>query len=208
MQGQRKSKKWTSLVVDPFDESVGLKPPKLEADVLLMTHDHFDHSNKDAIKGDPLVIDSPGEYEVSDIFIEGIRSFHDKSEGKERGMNTIYILEGEGVRVCHMGDFGQEELTDEQLERIGEVDILMIPVGGVYTVDGKEATKVISQVEPRLVIPMHYKVEGLKVDLEELDQFLKAIGEKGASPEDKLNIQESKLPSGEMRVVPLNPQSK
>ncbi len=207
-QGQKKSKQWTSLVVDPFDERTGLKLPKMEANILLITHDHFDHSNRNAFKKEPFTIDSPGEYELNDIFIKGIHSFHDNSEGSERGANTIYVIEGEGMRVCHMGDFGQEELTSKQLESIGEVDILMVPVGGVYTIDGKGATKVISQIEPRVVIPMHYKVEGLNIEIEDLEQFLKAIGEKGVSREEKLAIQEKDLPSGEMRVVPLAPQAK
>ncbi len=154
------------------------------------------------------MIDSPGEYEMRDIFIQGIFSFHDKKKGEERGMNTIYTIEAEEVKLCHMGDFGQEELTDEQLRQIGEIDVLMIPVGGVYTVDAKEATKVISQIEPRIVIPMHYKIPGLKIKLDELSLFLKAIGEKKATTEEKLTVQKKGLPDGEMKIVPLTPQSK
>ena len=207
-QGQKKTRQATALVIDPFDESTGLKPPKIEADILLVTHNHDDHNNRKIIQKGAFVIDSPGEYEMRDIFIQGVSSFHDKEKGKERGGNTIYTIEAEEVRVCHMGDFGQEELTDEQLRQIGEVDILMIPIGGVYTVDAKEATKVISQIEPRIVIPMHYKIPGLKIKLEELDPFLKAIGEKKAVVEEKISVQKKNLPVGEMRVVPLIPQAK
>ncbi len=208
LQGQKKARQSVSLVIDPFDESTGLKPPKNEADILLITHNHADHNNRKIVQKNTFVIDSPGEYEMRDIFIQGVFSFHDKKKGKERGINTIYTIEAEEMRLCHMGDFGQEELADEQLRQIGEVDILMIPVGGNYTVDAKEATKVISQIEPRIVIPMHYKIPGLKIKLDGLDSFLKAIGEKKATKEEKLVVQKKNLPVGEMKVVPLSPQSK
>jgi L-ascorbate metabolism protein UlaG (beta-lactamase superfamily) len=208
LQGQKKAKQWTSLVIDPFDESTGLKLPKLEAEIFLITHEHKDHNNQKIATKETFLINSPGEYELRDIFIQGISSFHDKEKGKERGLNTIYTVETEEVKLCHLGDFGQEELTDEQLRDIGEVDVLMIPVGGVYTIDAKEATKVISQIEPRIVIPMHYKIPGLKVKLDELGAFLKAIGDKGAKAEDKISIQKKNLPVGEMKIIPLNPQSK
>lgn len=206
-QGQKKAK-WSSLLIDPFDESTGLKMPKVEADILLITHNHKDHNNQKSIKGETFVIDSPGEYELRDVFVQGISSFHDNEKGKERGLNTIFTIEAEDITICHMGDFGQEELTDKQLRDIGEVDVLMIPVGGVHTVDVKEATKVISQIEPRIIIPMHYKIPGLKIELDDLASFLKAIGEKSATAEDKLTIQKKNLPAGEMKIVPLVPQAK
>jgi L-ascorbate metabolism protein UlaG (beta-lactamase superfamily) len=195
-------------VIDPFDESIGLKLPKLDADILLITHNHPDHANTKIAKKETFIIDSPGEYELRDIFIEGIFSFHDNEKGKERGGNTIYTIETEGVRICHMGDFGQEELTDEQLRKIGDIDVLMIPIGGTYTIDAKGATKVISQIEPRMVVPMHYKIPGLKVKVDDLDAFLKAIGSKKAVPEEKLSVQKKNLSDEEMNIVPLIPQSK
>ncbi len=208
LQGQKKAKQWTSLVIDPFDENTGLKLPKLDAEILLITHNHTDHNNQKIATKETFVINSPGEYELRDIFIQGISSFHDNEKGKERGLNTIYTIEAEEIKICHMGDFGQEELTDEQLREIGEVDVLMIPVGGAYTIDAKEATKIISQVEPRIVIPMHYKIPGLKVKLDELSSFLKAIGDKGAIAEEKITIQKKNLPVGEMKIIPLKAQSK
>ena len=107
-----------------------------------------------------------------------------------------------------MGDFGQEELTDEQSRKIGDIDVLMIPVGGTYTIDAKEATKVISQIEPRIIIPMHYKIPGLNVKVDDLEAFLKAIGSKNAVPEEKLTIQKKNLPTEDMSVIPLISQSK
>lgn len=208
VQGQKKSRQATSLIIDPYDEKIGLKLPKMEADILLTTHEHEDHNSQKVVKKDTFVINSPGEYELRDIFIEGIHSFHDKTKGSERGVNTIYTIEAEDIRLCHMGDFGQEELTDNQLRKIGEIDILMIPVGGVYTIDEKEAKKVISQIEPRIVVPMHYKIPGLKIKLNDLDSFLKAIGVKKATIEEKLSIQKKNLHDGEMKVVPLVSYSK
>ncbi len=208
LQGQKKSRQAVSLLIDPFDESTGLKMPKVEADILLITHNHKDHNNKKVAKKETFIIDSPGEYELRDVFIHGIFSFHDEKKGEERGVNTIYTIEAEEMRICHMGDFGQGEITNEQLKNIGDVDILMIPVGGVFTIGAKEATKIISQIEPRIIIPMHYKIPKLKIKLEELSLFLKAIGEKSAATEEKLSIQKKNLPSGEMKVTPLSPQSK
>src|SRR5262249_29764730 len=122
-----------AIVIDPFGD-IGLKLPTLSADILLVTHGHADHNNTKVIKGDPFVIQNPGEYEIKGVFVRGIQSFHDEQQGKERGMNTLYAIEVEGMRLCHMGDFGQKQLTDEQVEAIGQVDILMIPVGGTYTI--------------------------------------------------------------------------
>ncbi len=195
------------MVIDSF-ANIGLNLPKLEADILLLTHNHEDHNNKKIFKKEPFIIDGPGEYEIRDIFIQGIFSFHDNEKGKKRGANTIYTIAGEEIRICHMGDFGQEELTDKQLQEIGEIDVLMIPVGGNYTIDAKGATKIISQIEPRIVIPMHYKIPGLKIKLDDLSLFLKAIGEKGARGEEKLSVFKKSLPVEEMKIIPLIPQAK
>jgi len=128
-------------VIDPYDEKIGLKLPNLSADIVLVTHNHSDHNNVAGVKGTPFVIDGPGEYEVKEVFINGISSFHDDKEGKERGLNTIYVIEAEDLRFCHLGDLGQKQLTDEQLEKIDGIDVLMIPVGGEYTIDSSSAQK-------------------------------------------------------------------
>src|SRR5688572_17441696 len=104
-----------NIVIDPFGE-IGLKMPNFDADILLVTHDHPDHNNTKAVKGEPFLIDGPGEYEIKGIFVQGIDSYHDEGQGKERGKNTIYTIEAEDMRFCHLGDLGQKELTDEQLE--------------------------------------------------------------------------------------------
>jgi len=194
-----------SIVIDPFDNSIGLRVPSLSADILLITHHHRDHNNIQAIKGDPFVIDIPGEYEIKNIFIRGISAFHDNVKGKKRGKVVIFTIESEGIRVCHLGDLGQRELTPEQVNGIGEVDILMIPVGGVYTIDGTQAQGIISQIGPRIVIPMHYQIPKLKIKLEKVEKFLKVMGVKSIEPQNKLLIKKKDLPQEETKVVLLNP---
>ncbi len=202
-----------SIVVDPFGEDIGLRlPRKLEADIVLVTHDHSDHNNVKAVSGppcreagQPLVINGPGEYEAKGVFIQGISGFHDNSRGAERGDITIYTIEVEGMRLCHLGDLGQKELFSDQLEKIGEVDILMVPVGGVYTINAAEAIKVVAQVEPKITIPMHYQIPKLKIKLEGVDKFLKGLGVKKLEPLPKLSIKKKDLLSEEAKIIVLQP---
>jgi len=194
-----------SIVIDPFSEEIGLRVPKLEADILLITHRHQDHNNIKAVPGGSFLIEGPGEYEIKNVFIQGITSFHDNSQGKERGENTIYTIEVEDLKICHLGDFGQKELTEEQLEKIGEVDILMIPVGGTYTISAKEAPKIMAQIEPKITIPMHYALPKLKVKLDPLDKFLKTFGIKNLEPVKKLSIKKKDLSPEEAKIVVLQP---
>ena len=152
----------------------------------------------------PFLVDGPGEYEIKGIFVQGIDSFHDEKEGKERGRNTIYTIEAEGIRFCHLGDLGQKELTDDQLESIGHVDVLMIPVGGEFTISSSEATKIVGQIEPKMVIPMHYALPKLSIKLDSVDKFLKAMGKSNGEPQDKLVVKTSTLPKDkEMEIVVL-----
>jgi len=197
-----------TIVIDPFDEKIGLKLPSLSADLLLVTHEHSDHSNTKGVKGSPFIIEGPGEFEVKGVFVQGIQAFHDDAQGKERGLNTMYIIETEDLRVCHLGDFGQKELTDEQVEKIGRVDVLLIPIGGNYTISSAEAPKVIGQIEPKIVIPMHYALPKLSVDLDGVEKFLKAMGNAtaGVEPQDKLTVKLSTLPKDrDMEIVVLKP---
>ena len=199
----------TSIVIDPFSEEIGLRLPKLEADILLVTHHHYDHDNIKGVGspsgGNYFLVDGPGEYEVKNVFIRGIQAFHDNSQGKERGENTIYTIESEDLKLCHLGDLGQKELTDEQLEVIGEVDILLIPIGGVYTISAKEAMNVMSQIEPNITIPMHYLIPKLKDKLDGLDKFLKGLGMKSITPENKLSIKKKDILPEEAKVIVLKP---
>jgi len=202
---RREKNNQVSIVIDPFDEALGLRVPKLEADILLTTHSHSDHNNVKAVAGQPFLISGPGEYEVKEAYIQGIHSWHDEKEGKKLGENTIYTIETEDLKLCHLGDFGQKELTEEQLEKIGEVDILMIPVGGVFTISAKEATKVMSQIEPKIIIPMHSSTPKLKLKLDGIDKFLKVVGIKSIAPESKLSIKKKDIVQEEVKIVVLKP---
>ncbi len=193
------------VVIDPFNDKIGLRVPNIKADILLVSHDHSDHNNKKAVEGKPFLIDSPGEYEVKEVFIKGISGYHDSAEGKDRGQIVIYKLEAEGLKLCHLSDLGQKELTIEQLDEIGTVDILMIPVGGTYTIDAKQASAIVAQIEPRIVIPMHYKLPKLKVDIDSVDKFLKIMGAEKVASEKKLKITPRLLPTEETKIITLEP---
>lgn len=203
----------TSLLIDPFSKEIGLRAPRIKDQIVLVTHEHYDHSNIEGAgpsptfgtkvgldKPETLIIRSPGEYEVRGIYIHGISSFHDNALGVERGPNTIYWIKFDDINICHLGDLGQEKLDGKQLDLLGDVDILLIPVGGKYTIGAKEAVQIVSQIEPKIIIPMHYKIPDLKIDIETADKFLKEIG---LMPEkmDKLKVSQKTLPQEEMKLI-------
>lgn len=192
-----------TLFIDPFDKSIGLKPPQGQADIVLSTHDHYDHSNISALKGEPVVINTPGEFAAKGINIIGLDTFHDKSEGAQRGKNTVFVIESEEMRICHMGDLGAEP-TPEQLDEIGEIDVLMIPVGGTVTLDGKEATKLVHKIEPKTVIPMHYKMKGLQLDLADEKEFCSEMGNCPKQTINKITLKKKDLEEKIMEVILIN----
>ncbi|MEK7653149.1 MAG: MBL fold metallo-hydrolase [Patescibacteria group bacterium] len=192
-----------TIATDPYSPEIGLNPPKTQADILTISHDHPDHNNLEAIKGEPFVINEPGEYETKGVFIYGIPAWHDEKQGKERGNVTIFRFQAEDLNVVHLGDLGHE-LNDDQLEKLNDVDILLVPVGGGPTIDAKKANEIISEIEPRIIIPMHYKIPGLKYDFKTADEFLKISG-LPSEKMDKLKISRKDLPVEEMKVVILNP---
>ena len=191
-----------TLLTDPYDKEVGLKVPNFEADIITVSHDHHDHNNIAALRGTPFIIDCAGEYDRKGILIEGIDSYHDEKKGEERGNNIIYRIEVDDISVAHLGDLGTV-LDNTQLEKLVGTDVLLIPVGGKYTLDAKKAVEVISQIEPRIVIPMHYKTEGLKMDLDPIDKFIKELG-LTPSYEEKLKISKKDLPAEDMELVILS----
>jgi len=194
------------IVIDPYNKELGLRVPKLKADILLVTHDHYDHANTKAVEGSPFLIEGPGEYEVKGVSVKGIPVSHDNEGGTKRGEVTIYTIEAEDITLCHLADIGQKELTENQLDEIGEINILMIPVGGVYTVDAKEASHIVNQIEPQIVLPMHYKIPKLKEKLKGLDEFLKVEGVKNGEPLPKLNIKKRDMVDEKTKVIVLAPQ--
>jgi L-ascorbate metabolism protein UlaG (beta-lactamase superfamily) len=188
------------IFLDPFDRSIGLRPPQGHADVVFVSHNHHDHNNVTALKDDPVVIDAPGEYSAKGINAIGIDTFHDKKEGAERGRNTVFVIESEDLRVCHLGDLGAD-LTSQQIEELDGIDILFVPVGGKYTLDGKEAANLVRKVEPKIVIPIHYKIKG---STEEISDEKKFCGEMGNCPKEKiskLNLKKKELEEKNMEVI-------
>lgn len=196
-----------TVVIDPFDpDFTGLKLPKeLTADVVLSTHDHGDHNNVSAVKNPQgavaISFKQPGEYEVGGAVVTGIAAFHDDTQGSQRGKDIIFHIFLDGLNIVHLGDLGQTKLTEEQMTQIGETDILLVPVGSVYTIDGKTAAAIVSQLEPKITIPMHYKIEGLKFELEGAERFLKEMGAEVVVPQPKLSITKDKLPEEPQVVV-------
>ena len=196
----RLESKEATLLIDPFPREIGLKPPKIDADIILSTHGHYDHAYLDGAPKESFIIKEPGEFEKSGITIQGLLSYHDNVKGMQRGLNTIYIITLEDMRICHLGDIGQESLTQEQVSEIGTVDILFIPIGGTYTINAAQAIKIIQEIEPKIIIPMHYMVDGLLIDLDGPEKFLREIG---ITPEqvDTFKIAKKNLPTDEMKLV-------
>lgn len=191
-----------AVVTDPFNKETGLKVPNFEADIITVSHDHKDHNNVWALRGNPFVISCAGEYDFKGVLIEGIDSYHDEKKGEARGGNIVYRIEIDDISVAHLGDLG-EVLDNSQIEKLAGTDVLLIPVGGKYTLDAKKAVEVISQIEPRIIIPMHYQTDGLKIDLDSVDKFIKEIG---LTPtyEEKLKISKKDLPQEDMELVILS----
>jgi L-ascorbate metabolism protein UlaG (beta-lactamase superfamily) len=199
-----------SVVLDPYDAQMLGKPfPKLEADVVTISHDHGDHNASAVIGGDPLIINLPGEYERKGIRITGFETYHDKNKGEERGRNTMYKIEGEDVSVLHCGDLGHT-LSAETIEMIDGVDVLLIPVGGFYTIDAEEARQVVEKLEPSIVIPMHYRNDAFAAAVMEklapLEDFLGKLGVTTYEAVPKLTVSPADFEE-QTKVVVLSQQS-
>jgi L-ascorbate metabolism protein UlaG (beta-lactamase superfamily) len=200
------------VLTDPFDRSVGIDIGRPTAHVVTISHHHPDHANVAVVKSMReriFTIDGPGEYEVGGILVTGVRTYHDKQKGAELGTNTVYVIHMDDVVFCHLGDLGHE-LTTHQIDEIGNVDVLFIPVGGGETIGPVEAVSVISQLEPRIVVPMHYALPGqqsFNVDLAPLEKFTHELGLKEVVAEEKLNVTAANLPAEgeETRVVVMKP---
>ncbi len=198
--------KITTVVTDPYDsEMVGLKFPKTDGEIITVSHDHSDHNKTDVVTNVKKVITGPGEYEISGVSIIGVQSFHDDKKGKERGKNTLYVIEIDGVRILHLGDLGHK-LGDSDIKEIGNIDILFVPVGGKFTLGPKEAMEVVKQVGPSIIIPMHYKAEGMNPEafgeLATLDDFLKESGIR-VEKLPKLSVKEGGFKEDEEYIVVL-----
>ena len=194
-----------AIAFDPPSKDSDLKPPRFAADVVLSSHDHPRHSGLKELSGEPFLISGPGEYEAKGLMITGRSSFHDKSKGEKMGLNTIYAVEMENMRLCHLGDLGTSELDSETIESIGEVDILFIPTGGEDVLDSESAVKVVNLLEPKIVIPMHYSIPKTSIKGEKVDDFLKEMGEKGIKSEEKFTTKKKELPEEGTKIIVLEP---
>ncbi len=194
------------VVTDPFDPAfVGMKYPKVSADIVTVSHSHSDHNYIQNVTDVKRVISGPGEYEIQGVTVIGLSVYHDEKKGELRGKNTIYIYEMDNLRLCHLGDLGHK-LSDKILEDIGNIDILMIPVGGEYTIGPSEAVEVINQIEPSIIIPMHYQVPELKTELfEKLKPVESFLNNAGIPYErmDKLNIKYGDINEAEQKIIVL-----
>jgi L-ascorbate metabolism protein UlaG (beta-lactamase superfamily) len=183
----------TTVITDPCPPELGYSLDKSTANIVTVSHKHVNHSYVQGVSGDPKQIMGPGEYEVGGVLIIGLSSFHDAEEGKTLGKNTVYAIEIDDVTVCHLGDIGHP-LSPAQIEELGNVDVLLVPVGGVNTISASQAAALVRSIEPKIVIPMHYKTLTLNKELDNVDKFLKEMGLNELVPQPKLTVTKSTLP--------------
>ena len=195
--------KAAAVVTDPFPPGLGPRL-RLESNLVTVSHTHENHSHVQSVK-DAYVIEGPGEYEVAGVSVQGLPTFHDAQKGAEHGRNTVYVIELDDVRVCHLGDLGHA-LDDRVLEAIGNVDVLLVPVGGGKALDGAKAAEVVRQVEPRYVVPMHFGHPALRTELAPVDRFLLEMGVPESEAQNRLSVQASSA-EGETKVVVLEPRT-
>ncbi len=191
----------TRILTDPFDDSVGYDLPTVPADVVTVSHAHFDHNNVGAVQGSPEVVNSPGDRSVGGVRIRGVQTCHDTKGGALRGRNIVFVIETDDITICHAGDLGHVP-SDETAKSIGRVDVLLIPVGGTYTLDAKGAQEAVRKLDPRIVIPMHYKTPDLKMtELDSAERFLAGLLRVERTPGSSYTVQVSSLPRDLTAVV-------
>ena len=193
-----------TLITDPFSPQLGHSLGKISAPIVTISHNHPGHNFVGGVDGGPRVVRGPGEYEISDVLITGVASYHDNKHGQELGRNTIYIIHMDDLVICHLGDLGHV-LQEEQLEEVADADMLLVPIGGLHTINAAQAAEVISQVEPHIVIPMHYSPP-IDNAPNPLDKFCREMGIEAINTQPKLSITRSTLPA-ETQVVILSIRS-
>jgi L-ascorbate metabolism protein UlaG (beta-lactamase superfamily) len=189
-----------TIITDPCHPDLGYRVGESKADIVTLSHFHPGHSYIEGVANDPRQIKTPGEYEIGGTFITGVASFHDDKKGEVRGKNTIYIIEMDGITLCHLGDLGHP-LDSHLIEEIGDIGILFLPVGEVSTIAIDTAVEIVRQLEPPIVIPMHYKTEAFTGDLSPVNKFLDRMRIKWIESKPKLSITSSSLPSSTQTIV-------
>lgn len=189
--------KESSIVIDPYDKSTGYTLGKPTADIVLISHEKPGHNNAEAVQGEPHIIRGPGEYEIGGVSVVGVQT--GRGEGKTQQRNTVYAIQMDDLNICHLGGLGHL-LTEQQVEQIGNVDILLVPVGNGDSLAAAQANEIVNLLEPKYIIPMHYKTEFENDDLEPVDRFLREIGVKNPEPQPKLSVTRQNLPE-DQRVI-------
>ncbi|HVP05177.1 MAG TPA: MBL fold metallo-hydrolase [Dehalococcoidia bacterium] len=195
-----------TVVCDPCPPSTGYQYGKPTADIITISHNHPDHNYVKGIAGGPTVIVNAGEYEIHGAFITGIATYHDNQKGEEHGRNLAFVIEMEDIKVCHLGDLGHTPNAEQVEDMVGS-DVVLIPVGGKNTIDGAKAAEIVSLLEAKLVVPMHYKTDVHDGGLETAERFLKEMQATAVQPQPKLQITRSSVPS-ETQVVLLDYKGK
>ena len=192
-----------TILTDPYDETIGYSLGKPAANIVTSSHPHPGHSFTSGVDGVSKVVHGPGEYEICGVFITGISTYHDAEGGAVRGKNTAYLIEMDEVILCHLGDLGHP-LSPGQVEEMSGVEVLLVPVGGVSTINAATAAETVRQLEPRIVIPMHFHTKALRFNLDPVDSFFKEMGIKAdLAAQPRLSITKTSLPE-ETRVVLLD----
>jgi L-ascorbate metabolism protein UlaG (beta-lactamase superfamily) len=194
--------KQKTIITDPYHPDFGYRLGEPEADIVTVSHSHAGHNHIAGVINEPDRIMSPGEYEIGGTFITGVATFHDDKKGSLRGKNTIFILEMDGIILCHLGDLGHP-LNPSLIEEIGDIDLLFLPIGEVSTVPIETAAEIVRQLEPHIVIPMHYQTESFTGDLSPVDKYLNKMRIRDLETRPKLSITPSSLP-GSTQTVLLN----
>ena len=193
----------TSVVCDPYSDEVGYSMDKVAADAVTISHKHYDHDALDNVAGKPVIIDKEQSYDLPGVEINSIKSFHDECRGKKRGENVIFKFRMDGIDVCHLGDLG-EACSSDLIETILPVNVLLIPVGGTYTIDAEMAKEYVDRIMPDIVIPMHYRTKDCKIDIDKVDEFLKLFDEECVEEIDGNSIELSRMDlSGETKIIVL-----
>ena len=193
----------TSVVCDPYDDSVGYVMPEVEADAVTVSHHHYDHAAVASVTGYPALFDTACCYDLPGVEINAIKSFHDSSRGKARGENLIFKFRMDGIDICHLGDLG-EACSSELIDMLLPVNVLLIPVGGTYTIDAEMAKEYVDRIMPDVVIPMHYREKGCTLDIDKVEEFIDLFDEDYVEEleEDGLELMRSDL-NGETKVIVL-----
>ncbi|MBE0430558.1 MAG: MBL fold metallo-hydrolase [Dehalococcoidia bacterium] len=189
-----------TIITDPYHPDLGYRLGEPKADIATLSHFHAGHGYVEGVANDPRVIRSPGEYEIGGTFITGVAAFHDDKKGESRGKNTIYVIEIDGIALCHLGDLGHP-LSAHMIEELGDIDILLTPVGELNTISVDVAAEIVRQLGPSIVIPMHYKSDTVAAELSTVDRFLDRMRVRDLEARPKLVVTPSSLPAGTQVVL-------